>query len=192
MCHASRGVYHAGGSGMLRAMTTEKDPRALLVLSFDSPLQAQEALLAATRLQTNGVVTLHDAVFIQKDESGETNVTETVDVTPGDAALRGSFWGALLGTVVGGPVGTLVGGAISASVGALAAKLIDIGIPDETVKELEEAVSPGVTALALLVSDIKEEEFLEEMKRFAGARLLQSTLSPATVQQLRNALRRDA
>ena len=168
-----------------------QDPRALVVLAFDSPMKAQEALLAATRLQTEGVVLLHDAVFIEKGADGDTRVTETVDVTPGNAAAQSGLWGALLGTLLGGPVGTVIGGAVSAGVGALTAKLTDIGIPDATVKELEETVTPGSTALALLVSHLKEEAFLAEMRRFSGARLLQSTLSPETVQLLRTALRKE-
>lgn len=168
---------------------TSPDPRSLVVLSFDSTLKAQEALLAATRLQTEGAIVLHDAVFVQKDEAGKVHVQETVDVTPGDAALRSTFWGALLGTILGGPVGTVLGGAVSAGVGALAAQLSDYGISDGKVKELRDAVTPGTTALALLVSHIREEALVRELQRFSGANLLEATLPPATVQAIRNALR---
>src|ERR1051325_10663939 len=102
---------------MLPIMASQ-DPRALVVLAFDSLLKAQEALLAATRLQTEGVVLLHDAVFIEKGLDGDTRVTETVDVTPGKAAAESGLWGALLGTFLGGPVGTVIGGAVSAGIGA--------------------------------------------------------------------------
>jgi hypothetical protein len=46
------------------------DPRKLIVLGFESALKAKEALLAATRLQTEGQIALHDAVFVTKDEDG--------------------------------------------------------------------------------------------------------------------------
>lgn len=167
------------------------DPRALVVLTFDSPLKANEALMAMTRLQVEGAVLLHDAVLVRKDTDGTTHVTETVDVTPGDAAAKGSLWGALLGTLVAGPVGTLVGGVVTAGVSALAAKLTDIGVPDAMVKELEGTIVEGTTALALLVSHVNEDAFAKELERFAGATLLQSTLSLETVQRLRGALRRD-
>lgn len=167
---------------------SQKDPASLLVLTFDSPLKSREAFLAFQRLQTEQVVLLHDAVFLEKNAEGKTSVTETVDTPPGESAARSGFWGALIGTLVAGPLGTVVGGAVSAGLGALAAKLIDIGIPDATVKELEGALTPGCSALALLVSHVKEDALEKELTRFAGAKLLQSTLTPMTVQRLRNAL----
>lgn len=167
---------------------TEKDPRSLLVVAFDSSLKAQEAFLAFQRLQSEQVFVLHDAVFIQKDAAGKTHVTETVDAQPGQSAASSGLWGALIGTLVAGPIGTVVGGAVSAGLGALAAKLIDIGIPDATVKELEEAISPGTAALAVLLSHVNDDALERELGRFAGAKLVQSTLTPATVQRLRNVL----
>lgn len=164
------------------------DPRKLIVLGFDSSLKAQEALLAATRLQTEGKILLHDAVFVAKDEEGSTRVTETVDETPGEAALNGSFWGMLFGTILAGPIGTVVGGAVSAGASALIAKLVDIGVPDETIKELREAVPPGTTALALLVSHIHEDTLLAELHRFAGAKLVRTDLPDAAVAAVKAAL----
>ena len=163
-------------------------PLALVALSFDSPLKAQEALLAMTRLQEQGVVLLRDAVFIHRDTDGSVRVVETTDITPGDAALEGTFWGALVGTLLVPGIGTIVGGAVSAGLGALAAKLTDIGIPDATVKELETQAQPGTSIVALLVSHLNEEAFLTEMHRFAGAGLVQSTLSADAVARLRTAL----
>lgn len=168
-------------------MSTE-EPRSLLVLAFDSSLKSREAFLAFQRLQLERVLLVHDAVFIDKDENGEASVVETLDPQLAPTAVGSGFWGALLGTFVAGPVGTLVGGAASAGLGALAAKLIDIGIPDETVTELEDAIPAPSSALALLVSNLKEDRVELELKRFSGSRLVRSDLSPFAVQRLRNAL----
>jgi len=164
------------------------DPRKLIVLGFDSRLKAEEALLAATRLQVEGEIVLHDAVFVTKDEDGTTHVTETVDETPGDAALSGSFWGMLFGTLLAGPVGTVVGGAVSAGASALVAKLVDIGISDAAIKQLRETISTGTTALALLISHIHEEKLVAELHRFAGARLVATDLPEAAVAAVKAAL----
>jgi len=170
------------------ASMSQTEPNHLLVIAFDSPLKSREAFLAFQRLQNEQGILLHDAVFLDKDEAGRSNVTETIDVKPAEGAARSGLWGALLGTLIAGPVGTVVGGAVSAGLGALSAKLIDIGIPDGTIKELEGALSPGVSALALLVSHVKDEALERELARFAGARLIQSSLTPDTVQRLRTAL----
>lgn len=167
---------------------TKQDPRSLLVLSFDSPLKSREAFIAFQRLQEEEVVVMHDAVFIDKDDRGKTEVTETVDLEPGTSAFRGGLWGALLGTLIAGPIGTLVGAAASAGLGALSAKLIDIGIPDATVKEIEEAVGPGHSALALLLTHIRADDLERELSRFAGATLVRSDLSEETLHRLRDAL----
>jgi len=166
----------------------DNDPRKLIVLGFDSALKAHEALMAATRLMTEGEILLHDAVFVFKDVSGETRVQETTDVTPGQAALDGAFWGLLFGTLLAGPVGALVGSALTAGTGALMARVIDTGVPDERVQELRQIVTPGTTALALLVSHIHVEALVAELKRFAGARVVTTDLPEATVAAVREAL----
>ncbi len=171
----------------MTAMTTN-NPSKLLVLAFESSLRAQEAFLAVTRLAQEGRLLVQDAVFIQKRDDGKVKVTETLDISPGNAAVNGSLWGALIGTIVAGPVGLLAGGALSAGVGALIAKFTDIGVPDATVAEIGEALAPSSTGLALLVSHIDEEALTTEMRRFAGAKLVQTTLSPDTVETLRGAL----
>lgn len=163
-------------------------PRSLVVLGFDSSLKAQEAYLALTRLQNEAKVALHDAVFLVKDIDGSVHVKETVDVSPGDAALRSGMWGALIGTLFGGPVGTVLGGAVSAGVGALAASVDDYGIQNETLDELRKAVQPGTAALALLIGEVDEAAFLAEMQRFAGATLVQTDLPGAAIDAIRKAL----
>jgi uncharacterized membrane protein len=164
------------------------DPRKLIVLGFDSALKAEEALLAATRLQTEGEILLHDAVFVYKDADGATSVRETVDESPGEAAMSGGFWGMLFGTILAGPIGTVVGGAVSAGASALVAKLVDVGITDASIKELREAIPPGTTALALLVSHIHEATLVAELHRFAGARLVRTDLPDEAVAAVKAAL----
>jgi uncharacterized membrane protein len=164
------------------------EPRSLVVLAFDSPLKSREAFLAFQRLQVEGLLAVHDAVFIEKDESGQTAVLETIDPQPASSAASGGIWGALLGTLIAGPVGTLVGAATAGGLSAIAAKLIDLGIPDAIVKEIEEATPPKSSALALLLSHVNADGLEHELTRFSGTKLVRSDLTPFTVQRLRNAL----
>jgi uncharacterized membrane protein len=169
-------------------MSDQVPPGSLLAIAFDSALKSREAFLAFQRLQLDGVLAVHDAVFIEKNAEGHAVAIETIDPQPATTAASGGIWGALLGTLIAGPVGTLVGAAATAGLGALAAKLIDIGIPDATVEELEESVPSGSSALALLVSGVNEDRLEQELTRFKGAKLVRSDLTPFTVQRLRNAL----
>ncbi|MEY4582553.1 MAG: hypothetical protein RL701_7256 [Pseudomonadota bacterium] len=167
---------------------TSQDPRSILVIAFDSALKSREAFIAFQRLQVDQALLVHDAVFIEKDAAGHATAIETLDPQPAASAVNSSLWGALLGTFIAGPVGTLVGAVASAGLGALAAKLIDIGIPDATVKELEEATPANSSALALLVSQVNEDKLEAELMRWKSAKLVRSDLTPYTVQRLRNAL----
>ena len=156
--------------------------------SFESPLFAQEALLAALRLQDSGMLAIHDAVFISRDRDGAITVTETTDPTPVAAAVPTSLFGALIGAIVGGPIGFLIGGIAGGGAGAFAAKLIDTGIPDDIVAQLRGRTRPGRTVLALLVDDVSAEAVIGELHRFQGAEIVYTDLPPAAVEVVRQAL----
>lgn len=160
----------------------------LIVIGFDEPLKASEFLLTAVRMQGHEQIKLHDAVFIERSPDGHSTVRETQDLTPGKGALSAGIWGLLLGTLFGGPIGGLIGGAASAGGGALLGKLIDTGIKDDKIKALRDAVPPGTTALALLVSHLSVGDLQRELVRFPGAALVQSDLSDAAVHAVRIAL----
>lgn len=160
----------------------------LLVIGFDEPLKASEFLLAVVRMQGHEQIKLHDAVFIERSPDGRSAVRETQDLTPGKGALGGAMWGLLIGTLFGGPIGGLIGGAASAGGGALLGKLIDTGIKDDKIKALRDAVPPGTTALALLVSHLSLGDLQRELERFPGATLVQSDLPDAAVHAVRVAL----
>ncbi|MEO3783506.1 DUF1269 domain-containing protein [Actinocorallia sp. B10E7] len=163
-------------------------PQKLLVIGFDDPLKAGEFMLTALRMQKNGQVRLHDAVFIERAEDGGSTVRETQDFTPGKGALGAGMWGLLLGTLFGGPLGGLIGGAAGAGGGALLGRLIDTGIKDEKITELREAVPPGSTALALLLSHLSLADLQNELARFPGARFVESDLYDAAIHAVRVSL----
>jgi uncharacterized membrane protein len=166
-------------------------PRRIVALAFDSTAKAHEALQSALRLQEHDLLTLHDAVFVCRAEDGTTQITETADPTPVAAAVPSSLFGALVGTLVAGPLGFLVGGVLAGGGGALAAKLIDTGIPTRIVSELQELTRPGQTVLALLVSDIAGMAVIEELRRFRGALVVYAQLPPASIQLVRQVLATD-
>jgi uncharacterized membrane protein len=127
-------------------------------------------------------------VIVRRDTDGASHVRETTDLTPGQAGGGAGVWGLLFGTQLGGPVGGLVVGAASAGGGALYAKLVDNGVKDATVKELRQAVPPGRTALALLVSHISVTDLQRELTRFPNTTLVETELAPAAVNAVRQAL----
>jgi uncharacterized membrane protein len=153
------------------------EDEVLVALSFPDAFRASEFLTAAQRLVANDQMSLHDAVFLTKDDEGKTFVQETLDLEAGRSALGAGLWSSLFGLILGGPVGLLVGGAVGAGAGALTAKLVDIGVTDETVEQIRAVVKPGTTTLVLLASHIDREAALAELHRFEGAEYVWGNLS---------------
>jgi len=162
------------------------DPGAPVIIgvSFDSPIKAQEYLLAMSRLREQGVLQLKDAVTVTKQDGGKVAVTETIDPTPGRAAISGGMWLGLLGLFVGGPVGWIAGIGIGAGAGAVAAKVVDLGIPDEWVAWFKDAVEPGTSTVIVLAEHVHVHALAEEARRFRGAELLYTSMSPSAMDQL--------
>lgn len=156
----------------------------MLAIEFEDPLLAQEALLAATRLQARGHLSLEDAAIVTRDEQGRVKVHETRDITPGQGALTGSWWGLLGGLLAGGP---LVGAALGAGLGGVIAKLRDVGLQDDEIRSLGDAVGTDRAALLLLINDGHLVHGLAELRRFHG-RLLRTTCDEQTAERMREAL----
>jgi uncharacterized membrane protein len=157
----------------------------LYAFAFDHPLLAQEALLAAMRLQARTFLALDDAAIVHREADGRVRIVQTKDVTAAQGALTGSWWGLIAGLFV--PGGPLIGAALGAAVGGLFGKLRDIGIDDDHMKRMGDDLSPGESALFLLVKDCHQARALHEISRFPG-RLIYATGPEDVVEQIRDRL----
>ncbi|MFK8022629.1 MAG: DUF1269 domain-containing protein [Ilumatobacter sp.] len=162
----------------------DPDADVIIGVSFDNSIKAQEYLLAMSRLRQRGALELHDAVTVTKNPEGAVAVTETIDPTPGRAALSGGMWAGLLGLVIGGPIGWVAGIGIGAGAGAVAAKVIDLGIPDEWVDWFKQTVEPGTSSVVILARHVEVRALAAEAARFHGAELLYTSLPPDAIDQL--------
>ncbi len=164
------------------------DSEGLFGISFAGLSRAQEFLLALKGLSDTGHLVMRDAVVVVKDSEGKVRVAETIDPQPGRAAMSGAMWMGLLGLLFGGPVGWLAGIGVGAGVGALTAKLVDLGIPDAWVAWFKEEVGPGTATVVALAADIDLGALSKEVERFAGAKLVHTTLTPVATTLLTSAL----
>jgi uncharacterized membrane protein len=159
----------------------------LVVIAVDDPSKAQEMLIAAGRLAKNDKLGIDDAVIITKNADGHSHKLETTDMTPLEGGLGGAFWGLLLGTLIAGPVGGIVTGAVTGGAGALIAKIVDKGISDEFIEQMEDLLEPGHAALCLLTSFADNETAIHELNRFDG-KLIWSNLPPEAALEVNAAL----
>lgn len=165
-------------------VVSDPDAPVIIGVSFDRPVRAQEYLLAMRGLREQGGLELKDAVVVTKDKDGSVKVAETIDPTPGRAAVSGGMWTGLLGLFIGGPVGWIAGIGIGAASGAVAAKMIDLGIPDEWVAWFKSAVRPGTSTVVILAEHVHVRALADEASRFAGAELLYTSMADSAYEQL--------
>ena len=158
----------------------------LLAIRFDHPLKAQEALLAMVRIAEQNVIRINDAAIVDKDAKGKIRLRQSKDINPGQGAAAGGWYGAVIG-ILAGPIGIIAGGVLGAAAGGLFAKLRDIGIDDDHMKEMGERINPGEDLLFLLLEDIHRPEFCREMKRFDGE-VFESTADEDLNTELRSCL----
>jgi uncharacterized membrane protein len=157
----------------------------LVVLGFNNEADAFEMRAALARLQTQYLIEMEDAVVVTRDAQGKVKLHQPVNLVAA-GAMSGTFWGSLIGLLFLNP---LLGAAIGASSGALSGALTDIGINDQFMKELGATLTPGTSALFVLVRKSAPDKVLEGLKPFIGkAKVLQTSLTKDKEAELRQAL----
>jgi uncharacterized membrane protein len=163
----------------------------LVVLGFDGLHTADEVLNKLRSLQKEHLIDLEDACVVERDDGGKIHVKQAVNLTA-LGAKAGGLWGAMWGTLVGvlfmNPLaGMVIGAAVGAGSGALSGSLADFGIDDDFVKKLGETITPGSSALFVLVKSATEDKVLPEIEPFKP-RLLKTSLSNEQEEKLKAAL----
>ena len=158
----------------------------LVVIGFDDESTAFEMRAALSRLQRQYLIDMEDVVVVTRDDQGEVKLHQAQNLTAA-GALGGSFWGMLIGMFFFSP---LLGAAVGAGAGAISGKLTDIGISNDFMKDLGETISPGTSALFVLVRKATPDKVLEELKQFKG-KVLQTSLTTDKEEQLREVMERE-
>ena len=154
----------------------------LIVIGFNNEADAFEMRAALAKLQAQYLIEMEDAVVVTRDAKGKVQLHQAVNLTATGAA-SGGFWGMLIGMLFLNP---LAGFAIGAASGALSGKLSDLGINDQFMKELGATITPGTSALFVLVRKSTPDKVLEGLKAFAGkGRVLQTSLTKDKEDELR-------
>jgi len=163
----------------------------LVVLGFDGLHTADEVLNKLRSLQKEHLIDLEDSCVVERDQDGKIHVKQAVNLTA-MGAKTGGLWGAMWGTLVGllfmSPLaGMVLGAAVGAGSGALSGSLADYGIDDSFVKKLGETITPGSSALFVLVKRATEDKVLPEIEPFKP-RVLKTSLSNEQEEKLKAAL----
>jgi uncharacterized membrane protein len=155
----------------------------LVAIGYNDRFKAEEVRLKLMKLQKEYLIDLEDAVVVTKDEKGKVKLHQALNLTA-VGAVSGGFWGSLIGLIFLNP---LLGLAVGATAGAVSGTLTDVGIDDKFMKELAETLTPGSSALFVLVTKATPDKVLEEIKG-TGGKVLKTSLSHDDEAKLQAAL----
>jgi uncharacterized membrane protein len=159
---------------------TDDVPLQAIVAAFPDEQGASQAL-SDLRAVDKDLIGVEQAAVLVRNADGKLSIKESHHV--GRGAVLGGVAGAVVG-LIAGPVGWVtVGGA---AVGALAARLRDSGFPDERLRQIGEALTPGTSALVAIVEHRWVQQ-VEERLQEAGAQYATEAVQAEVAAQLEEA-----
>jgi uncharacterized membrane protein len=156
---------------------------SLVALKFDTPNGADQALGTLQQLQSQELIQIQDAAIVSWETGKKKPKTRQLTSMTGVGALGGAFWGMLFGLLFFIP---LIGLAAGAAMGALMGHFTDVGIDDNFIKQVQQKVTPGTSALFLLVGQVTTDRVLEAFKG-QNIEVLETNLSSEQEEKLRAA-----
>ena len=155
----------------------------LVVLGVDNRDDAERLFDLAGDLAKQELLQLEDAAYAYKDDRGKVRIHQAISLT-GAGAASGALWGTLIGLLFLMPVAGL---AIGAGTGALAGKLADVGINDDTIKQIGSQLEQGRAAVFLLARSATVDRVIEAIKPF-NPTVIQTNLTKDREEELVKAL----
>ena len=155
----------------------------LVVLGLDSPAKAEEVFDLAGDLAKQELLQLQDAAYAYRDDKGKVRIHQAVSLI-GAGAASGALWGTLIGMLFLMPVAGL---AIGAGTGALTGKLADVGINDDTIKQIGGQLEQGKAAVFLLAKSATVDKVIDAIKPY-NPTVIQTNLTKDREEELVKAL----
>jgi uncharacterized membrane protein len=144
----------------------------LVVLGLDSPDDAERVLDLARDLAEQQLLQLEDVAYAYRDDKGKIRIHQALSTT-GSGAAGGALWGTLIGMLSFVPMAGL---AVGAGAGAVAGRLSDVGIDDDTIRQIDSQLEQGKTAVFLLARSATADRVIEAIEPFQPT-VIQTTLS---------------
>jgi len=157
----------------------------LIVITFDDMEEAGKVRETLRSVQHGDYISLDDSAVVVKDEDGKVHVKDEMDRGVKIGAVGGGLLGLLLASVFF-PIGGLIIGAVG---GALVGKAFDTGIDKKFLKEVEEEMQPGTSAIFVIVHDSNVEVAAAALRPYKG-KVLQTTLPEQDEEELRRILKK--
>jgi uncharacterized membrane protein len=155
----------------------------LIAIGYPDEATAEEAAEEARRLSRDLIIEPDAIAVIVRDQEGKYHV-HTSHHPVGTGATWGMFWGLLFGLLFFIPV---FGLAVGAGLGALMGKITKTSIDQQFQDQVRGMITPGTSALFLMVEKVTPDKAVEAMSKFGGT-VLKTSLSKQDEQELQEAL----
>jgi uncharacterized membrane protein len=166
----------------------------LVVIGFkNDAFRASQVLNTLVALDDRWVVDLKDAVAVYRDNRGELRLDQSFQMTTGEGAGLGLFWGSVIGALLAIPftagasaaaaggalaAGTFTGGTIGAVGGAIDADWWkdEFGISEAFVHDVGRMIGTGDSAIFMLLRSAEPEYVTQQLAPYGG-KVLWATLT---------------
>ena len=155
----------------------------LIAIGYPDEATAEAAAEEARRLAHDLIIEPDAIAVIVRDPDGKYHV-HTSHHFVGHGATWGMFWGLLFGVLFFVPV---VGIAVGAGLGALMGKVTKSGVDQQFQDQVRALLTPGTSALFLMVEKVTPDKAVEAMSKFGGT-VLKTSLSKEGEKELQDAL----
>jgi uncharacterized membrane protein len=155
----------------------------LVVVTFDNPDEAGQVREAMRSAERADYLSLDDSAVVVKDEDGKIHVKNELD----RGVKIGAVGGGLLGLLIGGIFFPVAGLLVGALAGGLLGSSVDLGIQKNFVKQVEEELNPGTSALFFVIRDANPEVALAALKPYKG-NVYHTSFPPEAEDELRRIL----
>jgi uncharacterized membrane protein len=154
-----------------------------IVIVFDKEEEAHAVREEVRKLENTGDLSLDDAQVISRDADGKIHSKGQIDRGVGIGAVGGGLIGLLLVGLFFPVAGILVGALAGAGLG----KMAGLGVDKKFIKEVQEAVKPGTSALFLVVRHANFAALRAMLQPHEGS-IYQTSISPEDEETLKRAL----
>ena len=155
----------------------------LIVVAFDHLDDARKAMGRLREIETEGRIRFEDTAIVERDADGTAHVRNEVSGTTEGAAVIGAIVGGVLGFAF-----PLAGIALGAALGAVVGTLLDTGVSGDFVEEIKKTLTPGRSALFLVVKQSEADPLIAALRDLPGE-VIQTSLDSEAEEALRQALR---
>lgn len=158
-------------------------PIHLVAIAYDDEFKADEARIIVKRAHREGITEVLETAVIVHTRDGKKLLTQDVDL---EARRRSA--GHWLGIVAAVATGVMPLIFVGTAAGAVIGRLTDTGIRTDELKEVGRLLTPGTSALFVLGHQAVQRGAMARRLQPLGGHVVESTLSPATADELERLL----